>query len=148
MLKSRTLSLKALRKLAKKIKIPNYSKQSKVMIENLILDLFTMLVGGQGNCHQYTHSVGESGGWTGRTCHQIIFKDVCHLFFKCHFTVDRQLLVLNECTVHISKNAQLVHFFESAIISVLLPHFCSNIKFSSVKMLVCFLRKIRHQFLL
>ena len=40
LLKSRTLSLKTLRKLAKRIKIPNHGKHSKVMIENIILFVF------------------------------------------------------------------------------------------------------------
>ena len=68
LLKSRTLSLKTLRKLAKRIKIPNHGKHSKVMIENIILDLFSMIVGGQGNCHHYSHSIGETGGWTDFWC--------------------------------------------------------------------------------
>ena len=32
--------------------------------ENIILELFSMLIGGHGNCHDYTHSLGQSGGWT------------------------------------------------------------------------------------
>ena len=68
LLKSRSLNLKTIRKLAKKLKIPKCSKQSKVMLENIILELFEWLIGGNSNCHKYCHSIGETGGWTDQWC--------------------------------------------------------------------------------
>ena len=68
LLKSRSLNLKTLRKIAKKLKIPKCSKQSKVMLENIILELFEWLIGGNSNCHKYCHSLGETGGWTDQWC--------------------------------------------------------------------------------
>ena len=68
LLKSRMLSLKQLRKISKKLKIPMINKQSKIMLENIILELFDWMIGGNSNCHQYTHSIGETGGWTDTWC--------------------------------------------------------------------------------
>jgi len=68
LLKSRSLNLKTLRKIAKELKIPKCSKQSKVMLENVILELFDWLIGGNTNCHKYCHSLGETGGWTDQWC--------------------------------------------------------------------------------
>jgi hypothetical protein len=68
LLKSRKLNLKTLRQLAKKIRIPKYKKQSKIMLENIILELFDWVVGGNSNCHKYTHTIGETGGWTDSWC--------------------------------------------------------------------------------
>ena len=68
LLKSRTLDLKSVRKIAKVIKIPKSSKQSKVMLENIIIEVFDIIIGGNGNCHNYSHSLGETGGWTDNWC--------------------------------------------------------------------------------
>ena len=68
LLKSRTLPLEKLRKIAKDLNIPKSSKQSKIMIENVLLELFDWLIGGNSNCHIYTHSVGETGGWSDQWC--------------------------------------------------------------------------------
>ena len=68
LLKSRALDLKTVRKLAKQIRIPSSGKQSKIMLENIILELFEHLVGGSGNCHQYMHNLGETGGWCDSWC--------------------------------------------------------------------------------
>ena len=68
MLKSREGNLSELRALARQIKIPRAGKLSKVMIQNMVLELAGVLIAGQGNCHQYRHSVGESGGWTDDWC--------------------------------------------------------------------------------
>ena len=68
LLKSRSLDLKTVRKLAKQIKIPSSGKQSKIMLENIILELFELLVGGWGNCHKYLHILGETGGWSDSWC--------------------------------------------------------------------------------
>ena len=68
LLKSRTLTLKQLRQIAKKIKIPKYNKQSKIMLENVLLELVDWMIGGNSNCHKYTHSLGESGGWSDSWC--------------------------------------------------------------------------------
>ena len=68
LLKARSLSLNTLRKMACDLHIPKYSKQSKVMLENVILKLVDWLMGGNSTCHKYMHSVGETGGWTDQWC--------------------------------------------------------------------------------
>ena len=68
LLKSRTLTLKQLQQIAKKINIPKFKKQSKIMLENIILELFDWVIGGNSMCHKYTHSIGETGGWSDSWC--------------------------------------------------------------------------------
>ena len=68
LLKSRSLPLKKLRNLAKELNIPKSSKQSKIMLENIMLELSNWLIGGNSSCHNYMHAVGESGGWTDQWC--------------------------------------------------------------------------------
>ena len=68
LLKSRSLSLDQLRLLAKNLRIPKSSLQSKVMLENVILKAVDCLVSGNSSCHKYTHSLGETGGWTDDWC--------------------------------------------------------------------------------
>ena len=38
------------------------------MIENIILELVDLVIGGRGNCHNYNHSLGETGGWSDTWC--------------------------------------------------------------------------------
>ena len=45
-----------------------YSKQSKIMLENVMLELVERLIGGSSSCHKYVHSIGETGGWTDQWC--------------------------------------------------------------------------------
>ena len=68
LLKSRSLPLEKLRTFAKELKISHSAKQSKIMLENLLLELFDWLISGNSNCHKYTHSLGETGGWTDQWC--------------------------------------------------------------------------------
>ena len=68
LLKSKEGNLSELRELAKEIKIPRAGKLSKVMIQNILLELCNVLISGQGNCHRYVHSLGETGGWTDDWC--------------------------------------------------------------------------------
>ena len=61
LLKSKEGNLSELRELAKEIKIPRAGKLSKVMIQNILLELCNVLISGQGNCHRYVHSLGKLG---------------------------------------------------------------------------------------
>ena len=38
------------------------------MIENILLHIFDLIIGGNSNCHEYTHSLGETGGWQDEWC--------------------------------------------------------------------------------
>ena len=68
LLKSRRGNLSQMRELAREIKIPRAGKLSKIMIQNIIFELFNMIVAGRGNCHHYVQTLGETGGWTDDWC--------------------------------------------------------------------------------
>ena len=103
-LQSRSLDLRTVRDLARKIKIPGCGKLSKIMLENIIIELFECLVAGVGNCHGYNHVLGQTGGWTDSWCpHSVKYGskmmvlqesvvDPCDIFLSLKYQPTLQIL--------------------------------------------------------